>query len=238
MYTYFRIKNYAGFKDLELKDFARVNLIAGKNNVGKTSLLHAIFMYSNPFNPDLAFNTLTFRGLRQFRIEFGRWADSPVDIMFHSFNTSEPILMDGSNNQYGNWKLKIQIVDDITDLNTLGMLNQPATDDDETLQSSAGNYQAIVFIAQPENKDEARHYFLLDSRGTKHTVPIAPTPDFLKGFAVFLPPSLRCGFDLFLISCKVIYRCLSRLEFLTQSGWQIFSAKFNHIPRLWCLYKA
>ena len=45
MYTTFRIQNFRGFKDLELKDIARVNLIAGKNNVGKTSLLEAMGVF-------------------------------------------------------------------------------------------------------------------------------------------------------------------------------------------------
>ncbi|MBN1565485.1 MAG: AAA family ATPase, partial [Anaerolineae bacterium] len=43
MYTSFHIKNFRGFRDLTLDGLARVNLIAGGNNVGKTALLEAIF---------------------------------------------------------------------------------------------------------------------------------------------------------------------------------------------------
>lgn len=48
MYTSFRIKNFRCFEDLELKDLARVNLIAGKNNVGKTAVLEALWWNCEP----------------------------------------------------------------------------------------------------------------------------------------------------------------------------------------------
>ncbi len=37
----FRVKNFRCFQDLTLKSLKRVNLIAGKNNVGKAALLKA-----------------------------------------------------------------------------------------------------------------------------------------------------------------------------------------------------
>ncbi|MEO1444420.1 MAG: AAA family ATPase, partial [Chloroflexota bacterium] len=48
MYTSFRIQNFKGFKDLAFNegDLARVNLIAGKNNTGKTSVLEAMLIHS------------------------------------------------------------------------------------------------------------------------------------------------------------------------------------------------
>ncbi len=45
MYTSFKIENFRGFDHLELDDLARINLIAGKNNVGKTSVLESLFIY-------------------------------------------------------------------------------------------------------------------------------------------------------------------------------------------------
>lgn len=43
-----RIKNFRGFSSLELKDLKRVNLVVGENNAGKTSLLEAFFILSDP----------------------------------------------------------------------------------------------------------------------------------------------------------------------------------------------
>jgi len=48
MYQSFRIKNFRGFRDLTLDSLERINLIAGKNNVGKTALLEAIFFALAP----------------------------------------------------------------------------------------------------------------------------------------------------------------------------------------------
>ncbi len=46
MYKSFRVKNFRCFKDLQINDLGRVNLIAGKNNVGKTALLEAMYLLS------------------------------------------------------------------------------------------------------------------------------------------------------------------------------------------------
>jgi AAA15 family ATPase/GTPase len=40
------IKNFRAFKHLRIERLARVNLIVGKNNVGKTSLLEALWIYA------------------------------------------------------------------------------------------------------------------------------------------------------------------------------------------------
>ena len=48
MLTSLHIKNFRGFHDLKVGPLARVNLIAGKNNVGKTGVLEALYLlFSN-----------------------------------------------------------------------------------------------------------------------------------------------------------------------------------------------
>ena len=44
------IRNYRVFNDLKIDQLSRINLIAGKNNSGKTSLLEAIFLLSGAGN--------------------------------------------------------------------------------------------------------------------------------------------------------------------------------------------
>jgi predicted ATPase len=55
VFTTLHLKNFRGFTDLELKGLRRVNLIVGKNNSGKTSLLEGIAILSDPsrLEPDL-----------------------------------------------------------------------------------------------------------------------------------------------------------------------------------------
>jgi hypothetical protein len=44
----FSAQSFRCFKDLRIEPLERINLIAGKNNVGKTSLLEAIFLHLGP----------------------------------------------------------------------------------------------------------------------------------------------------------------------------------------------
>ncbi len=63
MYTSFRVKNFRCFRDLQLDDLGRVNLIAGKNNAGKTALLEAIYLSTRPLSPPILFDLQQTRGL-------------------------------------------------------------------------------------------------------------------------------------------------------------------------------
>ncbi len=45
------IEKYRCFEKLHVKDLAQVNLIVGKNNVGKTSFLEAVYLYVSKANP-------------------------------------------------------------------------------------------------------------------------------------------------------------------------------------------
>ncbi|MGB3204286.1 MAG: AAA family ATPase [Crinalium sp.] len=56
------IKNYRNFKDFHIDDLARVNLIVGMNNSGKTSLLEAIHLLVNQGNIEALINLLHSRG--------------------------------------------------------------------------------------------------------------------------------------------------------------------------------
>ena len=63
MYKSFRVKNFRCFKDLQINDLGRVNLIAGKNNTGKTALLEAMYLHTRPKEPRELLNLQLARGL-------------------------------------------------------------------------------------------------------------------------------------------------------------------------------
>jgi hypothetical protein len=66
------IENYRCFEKLHVKDLAQVNLIVGKNNVGKTSFLEAVYLYVSKGWPIAWLETLSARDLTNenfFRIE-------------------------------------------------------------------------------------------------------------------------------------------------------------------------
>ena len=63
MYTSFSIENFRLFDQLTVEPLARVNLIAGQNNAGKTALLEALWLHSGPNIPDLGVRMSGFRGI-------------------------------------------------------------------------------------------------------------------------------------------------------------------------------
>lgn len=63
MYTSFSIENFRLFEELTVEPLARVNLIVGDNNVGKTALLEALWLHSGPNVPELAQRISGFRGI-------------------------------------------------------------------------------------------------------------------------------------------------------------------------------
>ena len=63
MYKSFRVKNFRCFKDLQINDLGRVNLIAGKNNTGKTALLEAMYIFTRPKSPKLLIDLQDVRGI-------------------------------------------------------------------------------------------------------------------------------------------------------------------------------
>ncbi|MBI5418254.1 ATP-binding protein [Candidatus Poribacteria bacterium] len=57
------IENFRGITNLEINDMKRFNLLVGRNNCGKTSVLEAIFLLSGMSNPQLPLNIHLFRDL-------------------------------------------------------------------------------------------------------------------------------------------------------------------------------
>ena len=58
-----QIRNFRGFNALKIDQLSGINLIAGKNNSGKTSLLEALFLLSGSGNAQMAMNDNVIRGL-------------------------------------------------------------------------------------------------------------------------------------------------------------------------------
>ena len=87
MYKSFRVKNFRCFKDLQINDLGRVNLIAGKNNTGKTALLEAIYLQTKPLKPEV------WSSIQQLRnIDFASESFSSYwDQYFYMFDANEPI---------------------------------------------------------------------------------------------------------------------------------------------------
>ncbi|MFH1259882.1 MAG: AAA family ATPase [Elusimicrobiota bacterium] len=62
----FSIKNFKCFEEINVKPLERINLITGKNNMGKTTLLEAIWLHEGAHNASFAFRIEQFRGITRF----------------------------------------------------------------------------------------------------------------------------------------------------------------------------
>lgn len=95
MLSSFSVENYRCLSDVTLKDLKRVNLITGINNVGKTSLLEALFIYCGTSNPELLLRVNTLRGYSEFAIQLDSFVSPPWIALFKEFNLSNPIYFRG-----------------------------------------------------------------------------------------------------------------------------------------------
>ena len=66
MYKSFRVKNFRCFRDLEVKDLGRVNLIAGRNNTGKTALMEAMHVHAGSRDPKTLIRLDSAKSNRRF----------------------------------------------------------------------------------------------------------------------------------------------------------------------------
>lgn len=84
----FSIRNFKCFEGIVTKPWERVNLIAGKNNIGKTALLEAIWLHEGAHNAGFAFTIEQFRGITSFNNkEF-------LSDLFTGFKSEKEILLE------------------------------------------------------------------------------------------------------------------------------------------------
>jgi len=88
-YNTFTIQNFRGIEQLTIDDLKMVNLLVGRNNCGKTSVLEAFFLLSGMSNPQLPVNIHVFRDLI-----FS--SDEDFSYMFKDLDFSIPISISGN----------------------------------------------------------------------------------------------------------------------------------------------
>src|SRR6266567_7090675 len=103
MLTSIHIKNFRGFKGLDLVSLKRVNLIVGQSNTGKTGLLEALalLLWNTPANCGNLPNIFRSAG-GDFNENFWKWlfynkdTKSPVEIKAQFRDLSEFGIYSGS----------------------------------------------------------------------------------------------------------------------------------------------
>ena len=102
MYKSFTARNFRCFEDLTVEPLERFNLIAGKNNTGKTALLEALWQHHGYFNPQLGHSMAAFRGFRVIKKSEFMWD------LFVGFDAARVIELSTRDEQQRPRTLRIQ----------------------------------------------------------------------------------------------------------------------------------
>ncbi len=82
-----KVANFKGFSRLEVPRLSRLTILGGENNIGKTSLLEAIFLYAFRYNNQAIPSTLVWRGLQLVPLT----PSSAWFPLFYRYDTRRPV---------------------------------------------------------------------------------------------------------------------------------------------------
>lgn len=89
MISKFTVSGFKGFEQFELPRLKRVTILGGRNNVGKTSVLEAMFMFFDRLNPQMIFKSFAWRGVNIVSME----PDSMWAPVFNNYDLDKAICI-------------------------------------------------------------------------------------------------------------------------------------------------
>ena len=100
----FSVRNFRCLRELDIEPLARVNLIVGENNVGKTALLEALNLHCAPDSPERVFGVNFFRGGGGSNAD--HWRE--LGWLFHARQTNVDIELRSDHRRAGEGSLQIK----------------------------------------------------------------------------------------------------------------------------------
>lgn len=231
MYKSFKVRNFRCFQDLNLDSLARVNLIAGVNNIGKTALLEALFIHCGTKNPGLSLRVNAFRGIETVKFELTQWVEeTPWNTIFNQFDISKIIELKGEDTIAGSRSIKLKVLHEPSQLNKLAKYISIYSKDESKSTLSSSEISRVLELEYKDNKIQESHYMIIDREGIR-AVPITPPPPFPAFFQAdriripFKEEAERFGNleiqgkqDVLLNVLKIIEKRLDRLTVVVVAG--------------------
>lgn len=183
MYQSFSIENFRLIQQLTLEKLQRVNLIAGKNGSGKTSLLEAFFLHSGAYNPTLVINLHNFRGRENIKIELRKSAGETLwTNIFRDYNVRLPIVMDAAYDTGTKRTVQLKDLHTYEELKASGESIMPGTVSDTPSVATSDTAQILELFSEENGKTE-KYRLILDTTGMKVNPPVPqpPYPCFFLG---------------------------------------------------------
>ena len=109
MFNSLSVRGFRSFEHLEIKRFGSINLLTGKNNSGKTTLLEALFLLSSGGNPQTALNTIIARGIESASHSASAIPETFWKPIYFSFDMSQCVEIAGLHSSFGQLNLKIAL---------------------------------------------------------------------------------------------------------------------------------
>jgi AAA15 family ATPase/GTPase len=176
MYKSFTIKNFKNFKSLELNDLERVNLIIGKNNSGKSSLLEAILLH----NMSIA-SIISIIKSRNTDLLSATDFKHIIQAFFNNFNTKEPIDLIGFFENNKKVSVSFRLLEKEEEIEKINIKID--------LKGISSLYPKQPYVLQAEHKEDGniKNFYLVFSASdiTPSSLPVPKFPVF------FLPTSFR-----------------------------------------------
>ena len=153
MLTNLNINNYRIFNELEMNRLDRINLIVGKNNSGKTTLLEALFLLAGAGNATMALNAYVIRGPEQGVPINQKLGETFWKPMFSALNTSKPVTITGYDATHGPLTLGIT-----AERQEQGTIEFPVDGPGSDLVTDLLGQRSLVFhYSGPGNKQVESH---------------------------------------------------------------------------------
>ena len=108
MFERINVSNYRGFNDVTVGGLGRINLVAGRNNAGKTALLEAIWLLCGAADPRMAVHSHIVRLDRAPGERPGWMAETYWRPFFHGLDTDGCPTVSGYHASIGNMSLEIE----------------------------------------------------------------------------------------------------------------------------------
>jgi predicted ATPase len=186
MYSSFQIRDFRCFPELTVDSLDRINLIAGKNNVGKTAFLEALFLFCGAYRPDLVLSLNANRGIEHMKIQLGKWNEGPWTAIFRNFDLSKEVIISGQDGSEMSRTIRINEVRDTSQLAELPRPFQEGASGVSTIIGLLGTSK--VLRLRSEDSQSQRDFYLIFNENGISSIPQPPAPPF-PGF--FLASSGR-----------------------------------------------
>ena len=112
MFEELRIQQFRLFAELRIKSLGRINVLTGRNNSGKTTLLEAILQLCGGGHQAALLTSNQMRELIQPGASPSDWATTRFGHIFHKLDTSRTISVEGQHSEQGRLSLEISFASD------------------------------------------------------------------------------------------------------------------------------